>query len=375
MKIVHVIGALVAGGAEKFVGSLAIEIALKGIDVEVWVLSARTDPAGEKLYEMLRASDVTVRHGPLKRVTARTVYWFGRQLWKCRPNVLHLHTPNTELTYGLARLFAPSCRYLFRTIHNTNPERRLLYRWPYLFNRVHASIACGNAAAEAHKAHISGGMTVIENGVKFTWDSKTSERTLAAKARLGLSRDKVQFLSIGRMNADRPEHLEKGFDLLLEAWRTSFLPASGAVLNICGDGNQVAKLKQMAASSSGVAFHGIVDNVHEWLMACDVFVMPSRREGLPIAGIEAAGTGIRCVFSDIAPLKELNVPCAILASANDSASLCRALEQAFSEALELAVIPSDAIRERYGIERAATEYIKCYTDAIDAAYEFRTSRQ
>jgi len=41
-------------------------------------------------------------------------------------------------------------------------------------------------------------------------------------------------------------------------------------------------------------------------MAMDVFLMPSHFEGLPVAGIEAQTTGLRCIFSD-AVTKETDI--------------------------------------------------------------------
>ena len=46
-----------------------------------------------------------------------------------------------------------------------------------------------------------------------------------------------------------------------------------------------------------VLFLGVRDDVHRLLQAIDVFVLPSRFEGIPFVGIEAQAAGLPCIFS------------------------------------------------------------------------------
>lgn len=47
-----------------------------------------------------------------------------------------------------------------------------------------------------------------------------------------------------------------------------------------------------------VILTGNVSNVNEYMQAFDIFLLPSRFEGLPIVGIEAQFAGLPCLFSD-----------------------------------------------------------------------------
>ena len=47
-----------------------------------------------------------------------------------------------------------------------------------------------------------------------------------------------------------------------------------------------------------ITFTGNITNVEEYYQAFDIFVMPSLYEGLPVTGIEAQTSGLKCIFSN-----------------------------------------------------------------------------
>jgi glycosyltransferase involved in cell wall biosynthesis len=106
--------------------------------------------------------------------------------------------------------------------------------------------------------------------------------------------------------------------------------------------------------------------VPDWLTAADCLVMPSRWEGMPIAGIEAAGTGIACIFSDIEPLRELGAPEARLFVCGDSDQLAQRLRD-FHELPEFPPTAAvDTFRLEFGIERTADAYDRIYHSILSA---------
>ncbi len=76
------------------------------------------------------------------------------------------------------------------------------------------------------------------------------------------------------------------------------------ILLLLGDGetrDEIRKLAENLGVSDHVVFTGNVDNVGDYLSAMDVFVFPSRYEGMPLALIEAQANGLPCIISDKIP--------------------------------------------------------------------------
>lgn len=57
------------------------------------------------------------------------------------------------------------------------------------------------------------------------------------------------------------------------------------------------KVKQENLEAN-VIFCGSVGNVYEYYHACDIFILPSFHEGLPVTMIEAQCAGMMCLVSD-----------------------------------------------------------------------------
>ena len=68
-----------------------------------------------------------------------------------------------------------------------------------------------------------------------------------------------------------------------------------------GSEENVSMLKELAESlgvSDNVIFYGETDDMQGFLSAMDIFVLPSRFEGLPLSLLEAEYAGLPCVVSD-----------------------------------------------------------------------------
>lgn len=94
---------------------------------------------------------------------------------------------------------------------------------------------------------------------------------------------------------------QKNTLFLLDVFKIIKKRKPNSKLIIIGDGEDRDKVQRYIHTlglSQDVIMTGAVDNVNEWMMAMDVFLLPSRFEGLPVVAIEAQTAGLPCVFSD-----------------------------------------------------------------------------
>jgi glycosyltransferase involved in cell wall biosynthesis len=201
----------------------------------------------------------------------------------------------------------------------------------------------------------------IDNGVDCQWPIRRPDSSAAARSRLGIGAGKRIFVSIGAMRGTVPETAQKAHDVLLRAWVAGRLGEQGnSELHLLGNGNLRPELEDRVRHQKSVRFHGVVANTSDWLLAADWFVMPSRYEGLPIAGIEAVCTGTPCIFSDIPPLRELEPGAVLYCPPDDAIALQVALLGAARRHEYVAEAKIAAVRDEYSLERAAERYLEAY---------------
>jgi len=103
-------------------------------------------------------------------------------------------------------------------------------------------------------------------------------------------------------------HLQKGIDTLLEAFSQFAGDHTEARLLIVGDGELRSRLEIMAGSlgiSGQVKFVGVRRNIPEILASLDLFVLPSRWEGLPLALLEAMAACLPVVATAVGGTPEV----------------------------------------------------------------------
>lgn len=106
------------------------------------------------------------------------------------------------------------------------------------------------------------------------------------------------------------DQMYKGFDVMLAALHQIKPKYPNIVVSIIGSGKYHAKLSKMVEDSDLVAnvnFLGLLprDSVFAQMDKADLFVMPSRTEGLPRALIEAMARGLPAIGSDVGGIPEL----------------------------------------------------------------------
>ncbi len=360
MRVLHVLGTLEAGGAERFVVNLACELRRRGWDVGLLVLGALVDAAGQRMTRDLEGSGVPLLVGPTPSVRLRSVLWYLGQMRRSRPGLLHVHTPNTETMQLLVPPPWRPQRGVVRTVHNTHLEITDMHVFSTRALRVDFSIFCSEASLEWNKRWVRSPSRVIPYGVTLDRPARSPGRAREAKRGLGLDPARLHFLAMGRMEGDDETRSQKAQNVLIPAWRRSGVGARGAFLHLLGDGNLRPRFEALASGDPSILFHGVRGDAPDWLQAADCFVMPSRFEGLPVAGIEAVTAGLPAIFSRIPPLEELRPPVALWCDVDDVEGLAAALRAFAERPLEPSAEAVEATRARFGIARAAEAYAEVY---------------
>ena len=107
--------------------------------------------------------------------------------------------------------------------------------------------------------------------------------------------DNHRVITVGRIDDNKNQKmLAKAFINVAEA-------NSDWTLHFYGDGEGADKVKSIANDSKvsdRIFFHGVVDDVPEQMSKADIFVLPSKVEGMPNALIEAMAMGKACISTD-----------------------------------------------------------------------------
>lgn len=175
----------------------------------------------------------------------------------------------------------------------------------------------------------AGKIRVIYDGVDTTLFYPGSQQQ--ARSQLNLPQDGVMLLFIGNLVP------VKGLDILMKALGMMTTTEQKVRLVIVGSGPERQKL-EIQANSLGLAdrvqFAGALPQTElpTWYRAADVFVLPSRSEGVPNVLLEASACGIPWVASHVGGIPEIlhRAQSARLVPPEDPQALASALDDLVS---------------------------------------------
>ena len=111
---------------------------------------------------------------------------------------------------------------------------------------------------------------------------------------------------------------QKNHEFLIEIFRKISQERQDAVLLLIGEGELKNKIKDKVKKynlQKKVIFLDPVSNVNDYFQAMDVFLLPSKFEGLPVVGVEAETSGLMVVTSNNVsrelPIRELSKYCSL----------------------------------------------------------------
>ena len=216
--------------------------------------------------------------------------------------------------------------------------------------------AAGLGLAPPGKSH------VIVNGIDADRVAAAAMTRTAARQALGLPPDAFVLGTVARFDP------VKALDALLLAFAGAAANAPGARLVLVGDGPEAARLRALAGTlgiEARVSLPGFITEAARVLPALDLYVSASRKEGLPLAILEAMACRLPVVATRVpghVDVVEEGVTGRLVAPGDHEALVAR-LRAAMAEPALLAAMGQAGQRrvaERFGASRMAAETAELY---------------
>jgi glycosyltransferase involved in cell wall biosynthesis len=302
LKILHIVGRMSRGGVETWLMHMMRNIDRNRFefhflvggntegdyDREILALGGKIHygPTTRKLSQYAnRFGDVVREHGPFA-VLHSHVYWYSGFLMRLGyrasipVRIAHSHTATSVPAWKIhRRLYQAAMRSL---ISHYSTHR----------------IGISKQAGESLFGHRPGKpFTLLYYGMDFApfWRSYSPDQI---KQRLGIARDRKIIGHVGRFFP------VKNHSFIVDVFDRVIARGTNAHLLFVGDGPGMADIRTKIAGrglEDRCTFTGVQSEVAPFLFAMDVFVLPSKWEGLSLVALEAQAAGVPVVASTNVP--------------------------------------------------------------------------
>jgi glycosyltransferase involved in cell wall biosynthesis len=321
MKIIYAITKATWGGAQVYVHTLATHALQQGD--EVALLAGEMGTLSDKLaVRKLSVSSLQRDLGFFADLRALST--MTRMLRTEHPDVLHLNSSKMGVLGGLAGRCARVPSIIF-TAHGWphREERALVWRVMAWLGSALTMLLAHRTITVSRIDHSTAPLSwrpcvYVPNGIEpFELLSRKEAFSHLRSLAPSLPRDTYVLF----MHAEL--HRNKGIDRVIAALPAIQARLPQTVLVVCGQGEERDSL-ELQASALGVAdsvfLLGFVAKAKHLLLAADVYLLPSRKEGLPMALLEAGYAGVPVVASAVGGIPEVLEGIGVLVDPDDTVS-------------------------------------------------------
>ena len=322
------------------------------------------DPAG-RLWERATAEGIRCHPLHIRNAIDLTAGVKLRAILKREHyDIVHFHTSRAHSMAVFARGFGSTLVVTRRMDYRPN---RVFA--PLLFNRavdgviaISGGVADSLAAAGVDLKRV----TVVHSGVDCDhFRPPTIQQRADARGARGISDDEIVISAVGALEQ------RKGHRYLIEAVGglaatgkfKCFIAGQGAIGKILQ--GEIAVLRRL----DRIKLLGRVDDLRELLWTSDIFVMPSLKEGLGVAALEAMASGLPVIASEVGGLREVvedDRTGIIVKPANATAIASAILRLAESAALrtQMGAAARARVVENYSMEKMAARTLALYRECV-----------
>lgn len=324
-RVTVVLYSFQTGGSERLGADLAAWFAARGAHCDVCATHGSDGPIRRWLMD--KGIETQILDSPRTKRVGRMwkLYWHLR---RTRCEVLHVHHFNMLVSTIIPAKLARVQRIVLtehtdEELRSSEAARRVAVRYGRhvdALSAVHAGISARVAGLlQVPVEEIS----VIPNGV----DTKTFRPRVRESDKAAAVRSSGKPLVVGCVGRLHPD---KDYSNLIRA--VEVLTSEGSAtfaVTIVGEGPERGRLEaEVAEKGLGefVRFLGERSDVAEIYRTFDIFVIPSKTEGLPIALLEAMSSGLPCIATDVGGVRmALDQGAGMVVDPRDSTGLARAL--------------------------------------------------
>lgn len=302
-RVLHVIGAMDRGGAETLIMNVYRNIDRSILQFDFLVHETR-DCDFDSEIRALGGSIFSIDR--LNGLNTFSYIKQCRDFFRRHHSYCAVHVHIGSSAYFVIKEAKKFGLFCIAHSHNTSPSLSLpeigfrLFSYPTRYIADYY-LACSREAGVDRfgKAVVTGNsFSVLNNGIdvkRYMFSSKTRS---SMRRDLGIAPEQKAICHIGRFSE------QKNHEFLLRAFAECESSHFDGVLFLIGRGPLRNNLEQLAAELNirdKVVFLGVRSDIPDLLMAMDLFVFPSKWEGLGIAVIEAQASGLPCILSPALP--------------------------------------------------------------------------
>ena len=309
-KVAHIFNELKFSGAEIMYAQAGEIFHANGLEL----IAISTADAEGDFAEVLAENHYKIEHYPIPKSKVGNLlqfikYYFNFYLYlkKEKVTVLHIHKSTHYWFFALCACFARiRC---VRTVHNVFKNRKVTWIKAYLERLTARRIlglsfqSIGQSVSDNELMYYKNPTTKINNWFdsrKFFPVNSKNEKLMLRK-NLGISETDFVIITVGGCSKIKKHSaVIKAIHSLQGKINCTYLH-----LGCCETEDEEKNLVKELGLSEQVKFVGNTQEVRKYLIASDIYVMPSLFEGLSIAAVEAMACGLPSILYDVPGLRDL----------------------------------------------------------------------
>ncbi len=294
IRILQIVPNMQAGGLENFIMNIYRKINKENVQFDFLVhykekkhFDDEIEKMGGKIYRFSLRDDNNI----IKYIFQLNRFYKEHPEYK----IIHCHMSSIGfINFLVAKKNGVKVRIAHS--HNTNTEKNFKGLVKSIMIKPLKYMSTDNFACSTPAGKFLFGkkpFTIIPNAIDINLYKYDERLRREERKKMGVE-DKLVIGHVGRFE------LQKNHKYIIDIFEEILKEKKNAVLLLAGNGSLFDEIKEYAKQKNvfeNIKFLGVVKDTYKLYQAMDCFVLPSFFEGLPVVGIEAQVSGLKCYFS------------------------------------------------------------------------------